>query len=103
MKNMFSIMSNLQTHYHVRLNFQKIDQHTGGKCLIHDTKHRKDNQLQAWNSPVEYLSRESKHDIKEFEGEVFNPIFKENVHGRNHPGRCAFAEPDLLAFRNALV
>ena len=42
------------------LSFQtripKVDQHTGGKWLIHGTKHRKDNQLQskAWNSPAEY-------------------------------------------------
>ena len=24
---------------------------------------------------------------------MFNPIFKENVHERKHPGSCAFAEP----------
>ena len=38
-------MSNLQTYYHFKLNFQKVDQHTGGKWLIHGTKRRKDNQL----------------------------------------------------------
>ena len=38
-------MSNLQTHYHFKLDFQKVDQHTGGKWLIHDIKRRKDNQL----------------------------------------------------------
>ena len=27
-------MSNLQTHYHFKLDFQKVDQHTGGKWLI---------------------------------------------------------------------
>ena len=26
---------------------QKVDQHTGGKWLIHGTKHRKDNQWQS--------------------------------------------------------
>ena len=57
-------MSNLQTYYHFKLDFQKMDQHTGGKWLIHCTKRRKDNQLQAWNSPVEYPSRECKHAIK---------------------------------------
>ena len=36
-------MSNLQTYYHFKLDFQKVDQHTGGKWLIHGTKHRKDN------------------------------------------------------------
>ena len=28
-----------------KLDFQKVDQHTGGKGLIHGTKHGKDNQL----------------------------------------------------------
>ena len=27
--------------------FQKVDQHTEGKYLIHGTKHHKDNQLQS--------------------------------------------------------
>ena len=27
-------MSNLQTYYHFKLDFQKVDQHTGGKWLI---------------------------------------------------------------------
>ena len=40
-------MSNLQTHNHFKLDFQKGDQYTGGKWLIHDTKRRKDNQLQS--------------------------------------------------------
>ena len=30
-----------------KLYFQKVDLHAGGKRLIHDTKHRKDNQLQS--------------------------------------------------------
>ena len=37
-------MSNLQTYYHFKLDFQKFHEHTGGKCLIHGTKSRKDNQ-----------------------------------------------------------
>ena len=31
--------------------FQKVDQHAGGKWLIHDTKRRKDNQLQSLKPP----------------------------------------------------
>ena len=27
-------MSNLLTYYHFQLDFQNVDQHTGGKCLI---------------------------------------------------------------------
>ena len=34
MKKLFSIMSNLQTHYHFKLDFQKVDQHTVGKWII---------------------------------------------------------------------
>ena len=44
-------MSNLQTYYHVKLNLQKVDQHTGGKWLIHGTKRCKDNQLQSLELP----------------------------------------------------
>ena len=39
-------MLNLQIHYHFKLYFQNVDQHTGGKLLIHGTKQHKDNQLQ---------------------------------------------------------
>ena len=35
------------THYHFKLDFKKVDQHTGGKWLIHGTKRHKGNQLQS--------------------------------------------------------
>ena len=73
---MFSPMSNLQTYYHFKLYFQKVDQHTRGKWLIHGTKRSKAISCKAWNSPVEYPSRECKHDIKESKGNLFNPIFE---------------------------
>ena len=90
-------MSNLQTYmyYHFKLDFQKVDQHTGGKWVILGTKRRKDNQLQS----LEHPGRECKHDIKESKGNMFNPISMENVQGRKHPGSCAFAEPELLMQR----
>ena len=69
---MFSIMSNLQTYYHFKLDFQKVDQHTGGKWLIHGPKHQKDAQLQS---------------------NLFYLIFKENVQGQKHSGMCVVAEP----------
>ena len=78
-----------------------MDQHTGGRWLIHGTKHHKDNQLESLELPAEYPSIESKHDIKESEGNMFNPIFKGNVQGRKHPGRCAFVEPELLSYRKS--
>ena len=41
-------MSNLQTYYNFKLDLKKkVDQHTGGKWLIHGTKHHKDNRLQS--------------------------------------------------------
>ena len=49
-------MWNVQTYYHFKEDFQKVDQQTGDKWLIHGTKHHKDSQFQA---PVEYPSRES--------------------------------------------
>ena len=56
MKKLFSIMSNLQTRYHFKRDFQKIDQHTGGKWLIQGTKHRNDNQLQSLEIPRKIIS-----------------------------------------------
>ena len=51
MKKLFSIVSNLQNHYHFQIDLQKVDQHTGDKWLIHDTKRHKDNQLQSLGLP----------------------------------------------------
>ena len=49
-QKMFSFMSNLQTYYYCKTDFQKVDQHTGN-WLIHGTKRRKDNQLQSLEFP----------------------------------------------------
>ena len=43
-------MSNWQTYY-FKIDVQKVDQHIGGKWLIHGTKRRKDNQLQRLELP----------------------------------------------------
>ena len=50
-KDLLSIMSNLQLNCCLKFDFQKVDQHAGGKCFIHDTKRRKDNQLQSLKLP----------------------------------------------------
>ena len=42
-------MSNLQPNCCLKFDFQKVDQR--GKWLIHDTKRRKDNQLQSLKIP----------------------------------------------------
>ena len=45
-------MSNLQPkNCSLEFDFQKVDQHARGKWLIHDTKRRKDNQLQSLKLP----------------------------------------------------
>ena len=44
-------MSNLQTYYNFKLDFQKVDQNIGGNWLIHGTKCRTDNQLQSLELP----------------------------------------------------
>ena len=36
-----SDISNLQPNSCLKIDFQKVDQHAGGKWLIHDTKRRK--------------------------------------------------------------
>ena len=46
-EDILSIMSNLQPKCCLKADFQKVDQHAEGKWLIHDTKRRKDNQLQS--------------------------------------------------------
>ena len=51
MKRLFSMMSNLQTHYNFKLDYQKVDQHIGGKLLIHGTKQCKGKQLQSLDLP----------------------------------------------------
>ena len=50
-KDSLSIMSNLQPNCCLKFDFQKVDQHAGGKWLIHDTKRRKVNQLQSLKLP----------------------------------------------------
>ena len=50
-EDILSIMSNLQHNCCLKIDFQKADQHAGGKWLIHDTKCRKENQLQSLNLP----------------------------------------------------
>ena len=70
-------MPNLYTHYHFKLDFQKVD-HTRGKWLTHGTKHCKDNQLQSLELFCKYPCRKSKHYINECKGDMFNPMLKEN-------------------------
>ena len=45
-EDILSSMSTLPPNWCLKIDFQKVVQHAGGKWLIHDTKRRKDNQLQ---------------------------------------------------------
>ena len=44
-------MLNLHPNCCLKVDFQKVDQRTGGKWLIHVTKRRKDNQLESLKLP----------------------------------------------------
>ena len=54
-EDILSSMSNLQPKWCLKIDFQKVDQHAGGKWLIHDTKRRKDNQLQRLKVRIIFL------------------------------------------------
>ena len=68
-------MSNLQTNCCLKFDFQKLDQRTGGKWLIHDTKRRKDNQMQSLKLPVAYPIWVARCGVKGSDGTMLNPIF----------------------------
>ena len=78
MRKCFPIISNLQTHYHFSLISKKwINmQEAGGLSKAPNTAGT--ISCKAWNSPVEFPSRESKPGINESEDNMFNPIFKRN-------------------------
>ena len=42
----------IQPNWCLKIDFQKLDQHAAGQWLIHDTKRRKDNQLQSLEPPT---------------------------------------------------
>ena len=81
-EDILSIMSNLQPNCCLKVYFQKVDQHAGGKWLIQDTKRRKDNQLQSLKLPAEYPSWVARCDIKGSDGTMLNPIFWKKVQGQ---------------------
>ena len=92
-------MSNLQPNCCVEFDFQKVDQHAGGKWLIHDTKRRKDNQMQSLKLPAEYPSWVARCDIKGSVGTVLNPIFSKKVQGQKHPGRWGIVEHQIPSIK----
>ena len=76
-----------------------VDQQNEASSLSTAQNAARKISCKTWNSPVEYFNRECKHDIQEYEGNMFNSIFKENVQGRKHHGSCACAQPGLISYR----
>ena len=50
-EHVLSSMSNLPPNWCLKIDFQKVDQHAGGKWLIHDTNRRNDYQLKSLKLP----------------------------------------------------
>ena len=73
-----------------KIRFPKVVKHAGGKWLIHDTKRRKDNQLQNWVARC---------DIKGSVSTVLNPIFSKKVQGQKHPGRWGIVEHQIPSIK----
>ena len=47
----FPLCQTYKPYYHFKLDFQKVDQHTGGKWWINGTKRRSANELQSLEIP----------------------------------------------------
>ena len=59
-------MSNLHTSYYLKLYLKNMDQHPGGKSLIHRSRNDTTGTIshKSWNSSVENPNRQYKFDIK---------------------------------------
>ena len=79
-EDILSIMSNLQPNCCLKVDFQKVDQHAGGKWLIHDTKRRKTNH-------------------KWCDGTMLNPIFWKKVQGQKHPVRWGIVKHQIPSIK----
>ena len=62
-------MSTLQPNCCLKFDFQKVDQHAGGKWLIHDTKRHKDiDELQSNGDHTNDQPRGTKPNIYHITG-----------------------------------
>ena len=82
-----------------QIDFQKVDQHSGGKWLIHDTKVATTISCKAWNSPAEYPSWVARCDIKASDGTMVNPTLWKKVQGQKHPGRWGIVEHQIPSIK----
>ena len=79
-------MSNLQPNCYLKVDFQNVGKHTGGKWLNHDTKRHNGKsipEIKTWNSPAEYPSCVARCYIKGPDGAMLNSIFWKKVQGQN--------------------
>ena len=74
-----------------------MDQHTGCKWLIHDTKHSKGYQVQRLELSVEYLKIQIRP--KCFDGNIINPLFQQEVQNQGRPRGSEIAESQLKSLR----
>ena len=91
-----SIMSNIQPNCCLKVDFQNVDKHIGGKWLIYDTERRTDNLLQRLELPCK-ISKSwlARCDIKGSDAAMLNPIFRKKVQGQKHPGEWDIAERQI--------
>ena len=91
-EDILSSMSTLQPNWCLKIDFQKVDQHAGGKWLIHDAKRHKDNQLQRLKLPcrISKLSSWMWHPWRwgnvDHQIPSIKVLFKTNFKSHKHPG-----------------
>ena len=61
-----------------------MDQPTGGKWLIYDTKRYMDHQLQNQKTPADFLSLVMIFDTLVVHGTTPNPLFKREIRVQRH-------------------
>ena len=82
-----SNISNLKTHYNCKLDFQKVDQHTGANVSA-KLQNQKDLAFKSLNVLVKMKSRRHKH----------------TKNGRNHHDWTAISDViDNLDFQNQII
>ena len=88
MKQSGFLLCQIPNQLSFKTGFQKVDQHTGGRWLVLSNKHHpavRTINWQAWNSLAEYPNWDYKLDIKESDGNMFNPIFLKKAQRQRHP------------------
>ena len=88
-------MSHLQPNCCLKIDFQMVGQHAGGKWLIHDAA----ISCIAWTSPAEYPSWVARCYIKGSDGTMLNQIFWKKVQGQKHPGRLGIVENQIPSIK----